>query len=300
MRFDRANINGPEGIELWLPSGWRRGQPRNRRPHSPLLPQWRSNAPSPAEEGFTLIELLVVIAIIAILAGMLMLALSKAKQKAQMVTCLNNLHQIGIGMKLYVEDNRDKFPPTRVSQVNPSVDPTVDWIYANQLGGKDGQPEGIRATNRLLNPFVPAPAAWRCPADRGIFWFNSSGFDTFGNCYVFNHTLQESYQNAGVAEDPWFNLGLKKEGWVLDPVRFILMHEFADYPWDGDVITSWHGASNPGKMFDPSTIKGDRDQLVAPILFGRSQPAVRFHRDRESQPEARPRTGQRLDLVQTA
>src|SRR5437764_6940191 len=51
------------------------------------------------------------------------------------------------------------------------------------------------------------------------------------------------------------------------------MHEGAAYPWDGDVITSWHDASNPGKVFDPSTIKGDRDKLNAPILFvdGHSQ-----------------------------
>jgi hypothetical protein len=51
------------------------------------------------------------------------------------------------------------------------------------------------------------------------------------------------------------------------------MHEFAACPWDGDVVTSWHGASNPGEMFGPGTIKGDRDKLVAPILFvdGHSQ-----------------------------
>ena len=45
------------------------------------------------------------------------------------------------------------------------------------------------------------------------------------------------------------------------------MHEWAAYPWDKNVITSWHGASNPGKMFDPSTIAADPDKLLAPILF---------------------------------
>ena len=39
------------------------------------------------------------------------------------------------------------------------------------------------------------------------------------------------------------------------------MHEFAACPWDGDVVTSWHGASNSGEMFDPRTIKGDRDKI---------------------------------------
>jgi hypothetical protein len=189
---------------------------------------------------------------------------------------LSNLHQIGIGLKLYVDDYNGTFPPAALSQINGKIqhDSAQDVYYANSLGGKDtpmtvGTP--YAATNRLLYWYVNGPEAWHCPADRGLDTLKPTAFDSAGLSYCFNGRPQAGdYGNADV-DDPEYNLGLKKESWAPDPTRFIAMHEVAAYPWGdqtyGILVTQWHGAANPGKTFSSSTIRLDRDKLVAPVLF---------------------------------
>jgi prepilin-type N-terminal cleavage/methylation domain-containing protein len=112
--------------------------------------------PRPRLAGFTLIELLVVIAIMGILSALLLPTLGRTKRAAHAVACINNLHQLGLALNLYVQDNHDHLP---YCALLPSVNTNLPSITVPLL------------------PYLKNRAIFQCPADQTLFPVEQTSYE---------------------------------------------------------------------------------------------------------------------------
>jgi prepilin-type N-terminal cleavage/methylation domain-containing protein/prepilin-type processing-associated H-X9-DG protein len=113
--------------------------------------------------AFTLIELLVVMVVIALLAALLLPSLGRAKESGRAAACLSNLHQIGIALQLYVQDNNNRLPYMQDKSLTTTNQfPSPDIVLSNYLGNLQ---------------------VLRCPSDRERI------FETTGSSYYWNNLL---------------------------------------------------------------------------------------------------------------
>ncbi len=130
---------------------------RRRRPAQP---------PAARGAGFTLVELLVVIAIIGILAGLLLIPLAKAKEKAKSAACLNNLRQLQLCFVMYVGDHDGYLPP------NDFVSDVTGHVFSDGLSWCPGDARTDLTTSNLqagiLFPYNRSVGIYHCPSDKAL------------------------------------------------------------------------------------------------------------------------------------
>jgi prepilin-type N-terminal cleavage/methylation domain-containing protein/prepilin-type processing-associated H-X9-DG protein len=195
-----------------------------------------------SQKAFTLIELLVVIAIIGILAAMLLPALSSAKQKAWTISCNSNLHQIGLGMRMFADDNAEFYPESGTR---------IPWGQNDPVAPPAGS--GKPSWMEQIFPYTSNTNVYRCPGNVQL------ATDLQGPFNYFNGVRAAYIASSSDPNQRYFTA--VKSTSILFPAAYVLGGDTAGIESDTGLLTFYQDDA-------------DKDDYMQNCVGGAADPTI--------------------------